>query len=947
MGLKWYHITLFVLAICAAAYFAIPSDTQMSVLEARSGRLDESAVYLTESIGREAADWEDIEEFVQRSAGGEYDREATEVLADYMAKNPEQTGIQEMLAGIQLQNRELQQGIITLETLPVRNAEQQTQLTQLYVQAGQLDKAIELLRQDLANNPTDTNLLASIATYQSWLNQPEAEAQTLEQIYALTPAPSLLDRLLDTYIWLGNRQSAKKKADDALLRPNIRPETLRKARTFFISTAEAAHAIQAAEAICSQTNTLFSDYIILAQLQDWTGNTRAAIDTLQQGLQRFPDQLQLTRFLAALYFKEEQFAATSDLLQQVAIRTDEPLDWFRAAISARDAGELQQAVDCLQHVPPSPENRWLRDLLAAETAPPEANAVQQLADTDDPQATADFLNTNPEILFDPVQQLAQEARRAFQKGDYSKAEKLFSAYLSENPDDGWAWYELGEILFQSGHDGLNAMLKAVHYLPEDGTAPIYILHAATRDRQGRMGQAEALYKKAVQADTNNVDVICDYADFLLRHRKLDASEELIQDALQRFPTYLRLNRLQALVLIERGRYRQAVTLLRELFAEHPHDYELEGDLAYAEDINGNWEQAIEYFNQAALHSSLIPREADRTAAFRRRANELEMVYSPELLYTYHLRRSEAETVDHNVLAGHVELTERIRLQEFYERQQYDYHPAEETEKRSSSLNQVELAAVYSPLTTLRMLGALLPYEQDGDAFIGWRASVDWQLRAQLSLQGRYAHHYPWDDNIFALIYTGHYTEWAATAYIREIPRLGILADYSHKTYDLARPVTTGVQDPGHQEEYGVRLEYELIFSPDRTYGIGFQNGWLAYEDRMNLALLPYVSWRRTQHGASPSFTAVPITHSSENFTIGIDYYQPFTKKLGVYAGIYTGYDPKRDISFGNLYGFRGKLMYIIQNQLRLWTLYEMISENLSGLEDGETHYFYAGANWIL
>jgi tetratricopeptide (TPR) repeat protein len=957
MGLKWYHILLFTAVIVVAAYFAIPTDTQMGVLEARSGKFDSSRDYLLTSIRNRSADWADIQEYIKATGLLYQHNESVHVLTNYLALHPENQQARHTLIDALIANRQLPEAINYLETEPERTRADNLHLAKLYEMAGRIDDAIALLQVQLNGSTDDYEILKTIVRYQRWRQYVFAEADSLEKMYTMRPDDSTLERLLDIYTWQGKLKPSLKAALEVKNSRTTSAQLLRKARTVFISAGDAPDALALAQRICQQPSALPDDFMVFAQLSDWTGSTDQAVATLQQGLERYPENLAMLRFLASLLFKTQQIQTAADIYEQLAKSTRRPQDWYYAAVMNRDAGHLEKAIDMVKKAGETPEVLRLKATLAYETGDTStaSNTVMQILSSGATNLAADVAyqlqqaaGTNNAaalqiIPTDPVDLLAAQARLAAQQGEYPRAEKLFREYLEERPEDGWGWYELGEVIFNAGGNGLPDMRKALDYLPINGTAQRYALHAGIRDREGRAGEAERLYQDAVQADTNAVDVICDYADFLITHRKLATARRLLEDTRARFPDYLRLQRLYALLLIEQGQYQQALNLLRELYQLHPNDYELEGDLAYAEDVNGHWKNAIQLFRRAAQKSSAIPREADRTAAFRRRELELRKQYYPQLLYTYIQQHSNEEDIRTQVGGARAFLTEKLCLKLRLEEQRFVYEPAEDALRDTADITLAELATEARITDWLTPRLALLRYRVNQQDYNGFGAAIAYSPRPKTGTQFQYLNHYPWLDNIFSLVNAGYFNEWAASIYMREIPYFGLLAQYQRRDYTLDLNNVYA----GQSDELYARIEYELLFAPDRTYGIGFAEPRMRYDDSMNLALLPYFAYNYKQHNVPAGFNQVPVTERTSNYRLGIDWFQPINAAWGAHAGAYVGADPDRDISFGNLYGFRAKIMYIVRRRTRLWAMYESSSENLSGLEDGETQYWYIGANHIF
>ncbi len=551
------------------------------------------------------------------------------------------------------------------------------------------------------------------------------------------------------------------------------------------------------------------------------------------------------------------------------------------------------------------------------------------------------------VARDRLAPLLELARAAARSNDLARAEQAYRDYLDQQPDDGWAWYELGETLFQARGSGLAEQEKALDRLPLDGTTARYVLHARVLDRAQRVNDAIQLYEKALQVSSNNVEVACDLADLYLRHRYYRQMADLLDEIDRRQPDYLRAQRLRALLWIEQGRYAAAVKLLRRLHAAHGGDYELEGDLAYAEDRNGNWPESIRLYEDAARKSARVRGEEDRTVAFQRRARQLRRQYEPEFLYTHGYQASDQETIQRDWLAAAVYPARALALAPLLLDERYQYEPPGTGTNRTARLTTLSLRGTWQYAEWLQPWLAGWGYRASGDTAWGAGAGVRWLPQNKIDVRLHYRYRQPWNENEPAVEYAGHYQEIYGSVYARAIRRINLGVDAGRRAYTLQAPPPDSSADGGLRTEVGARLEYELLFSPDRSVSEGFRERRGESDDAFNLALLPYLAYRQVRHPVDAAFTAVPVTSQSRNYVVGLDYYRPVNAAWGYHLGAYTGMDPDRDLRFGKVYGVRGKILYIFRERWRVWAEYELISETVSGLNEGRTQYLNAGVNYNL
>jgi Flp pilus assembly protein TadD len=167
----------------------------------------------------------------------------------------------------------------------------------------------------------------------------------------------------------------------------------------------------------------------------------------------------------------------------------------------------------------------------------------------------------------PVQKLNQDGVKELRKHHLEKAQRIFyKAYLLD-PDDPFTLNNLGYI----------------------------------SELEGRVERAQRYYELAAK-ENNSETIIAESTEGSLRGKKLS----------QVTGSYsgldLRVNRgnVQAMVLLEQGRAQEAEDVLRQTLKLNPKSPFTLNNLGYAVEVQGNLEQALEYYNEASVVHSTEP-----------------------------------------------------------------------------------------------------------------------------------------------------------------------------------------------------------------------------------------------------------------------------------------------------------------------------------------------------
>lgn len=167
----------------------------------------------------------------------------------------------------------------------------------------------------------------------------------------------------------------------------------------------------------------------------------------------------------------------------------------------------------------------------------------------------------------PVQKLNQEGVKEIQKHHLEKAQRIFyKAYLLD-PDDPFTLNNLGYI----------------------------------SELQGKVERAQRYYEFAAK-ENNSETVIAEATEHKLQGKKLSQVTGSYSSL------DLRVNRgnIQAMALLQQGRAQEAEDVLRNTLKLQPNNPFTLNNLGYTMEMQGNLEQALQYYNQASIAHSTEP-----------------------------------------------------------------------------------------------------------------------------------------------------------------------------------------------------------------------------------------------------------------------------------------------------------------------------------------------------
>ena len=160
-----------------------------------------------------------------------------------------------------------------------------------------------------------------------------------------------------------------------------------------------------------------------------------------------------------------------------------------------------------------------------------------------------------------------QGRKAFESGDFARAEALFRRHLEIEP----------------------ASAEAISNL------------AAIHSRRGEMGAAVALYQKALTANPKRVEIHFNLGVALVRSLDYRRAALSFRQFLKSFPRELRAREMLGICLVETGELRAAIDELEAVQREKPGEASVLFSLAYAHARGGDAERGQALIAQIEAH----------------------------------------------------------------------------------------------------------------------------------------------------------------------------------------------------------------------------------------------------------------------------------------------------------------------------------------------------------
>lgn len=447
MGIRWYHILTFLAVVIGLAALSFPRDREYGIMLSRSGRPDEAKERLIPIVEKNPDDRTVVREVARTHLLDQAPSRAGEVLAGYLKNHAEDGEIREDAVAAFLQAKALNRAIELLEQSPKRKAEHE-RLLALYRQTGRLDDAIREIKATMDGTPADAERWRRIAQFQMWKASPDEATESMTRAASVEPTEAAWLGLLRDREWRGELALAQKAAQMLRAFPELSIESRRAIRAIEMRSRNLPGSLEAARSVTQHPDAEPQDWVDLAQLQSWSADKEAALNTLALAAERHPEHLPLLIEAANLALEMERRSEAANYLIRIARVTGQESDLRYAAEVSVTAGQRELA------------RSWLTPLLREENA--EAASLlllAELAAADEDQPTAEAALT--QALKDPSALTAPELMNAagmlLDFGQRERVVDLLARVAASNPTDAEMQISLAESYSQLG-DAENALV---------------------------------------------------------------------------------------------------------------------------------------------------------------------------------------------------------------------------------------------------------------------------------------------------------------------------------------------------------------------------------------------------------------------------------------------------------------------------------------------------------
>jgi predicted O-linked N-acetylglucosamine transferase (SPINDLY family) len=195
-----------------------------------------------------------------------------------------------------------------------------------------------------------------------------------------------------------------------------------------------------------------------------------------------------------------------------------------------------------------------------------------------------------------------DVRQLYAAGDGVGAARLAESRLARDPCDAAALHVLGLIRYSQG-DARTAIQLLQHSADAAGEATVLSDLGVLLRAAGRLREAEAAYRRALETDPSLVQALGNMGNVLLdQHRPIEA-QHVLRQALHHTPDQAWLLRSLALSHIALGETEQAETALRQALAIHADDTDAHDTLGALLGHSGRPLEAEAHHRAALPHSA--------------------------------------------------------------------------------------------------------------------------------------------------------------------------------------------------------------------------------------------------------------------------------------------------------------------------------------------------------
>jgi tetratricopeptide (TPR) repeat protein len=234
---------------------------------------------------------------------------------------------------------------------------------------------------------------------------------------------------------------------------------------------------------------------------------------------------------------------------------------------------------------------------------------------------------------------------------YAELEAAAGELLEREPQSAFLWQLLGVSRARQGKDPLHALSMAVQCCPEDPAAHVNLGNAL--GRLGRLEEATASYRRALDADPRFAEAHNNLAEVWLERGRLEDALSSCQQALRIKPDFAHAHQNLGKILLRLGRFDEAARSCRCAISISPGFADAYNSLGNALIGLGQPEDAIASFQRALQISPALAAAHANLARAQRSIGRLDEASAG-------FRRALA--LDPSLVLAHTELATALRLQ---------------------------------------------------------------------------------------------------------------------------------------------------------------------------------------------------------------------------------------------------------------------------------------------
>jgi len=195
-------------------------------------------------------------------------------------------------------------------------------------------------------------------------------------------------------------------------------------------------------------------------------------------------------------------------------------------------------------------------------------------------------------------EVVQQARTLIERGQLAQAESIYRQLVSQVPNIGDLWHELGIVLWQSGRpkEAAEAMQRAVKL---DGTQAAFHCNLGLVYRAlGRHGESLASMRRAITIGRPTPEMLSNLALGLKDADQHDEALRMFDEALRLDPAFANAHFNRGNTLLDVGRLEEAIASYRKSLALNPNDSGAYCKLGVAYYDLGHYDEALAAFDRA-------------------------------------------------------------------------------------------------------------------------------------------------------------------------------------------------------------------------------------------------------------------------------------------------------------------------------------------------------------